>query len=330
MKKRFFANGYVNGLASLTLAAVGFLGISQVNLEAEETGWYIFTSFHSNGQDGLHLSLSRDGYSWKELNDGKSFLKSDLGAKLMRDPSIAKGPDGTFHLVWTSGWTTAEGTQFGYASSKDLIHWTTPRGVSVMKNEPKTRNVWAPEIFYDPKGELWYIFWSSTVVDKFPDSTGVSEDKYNHRAYYVTTKDFETFSESKLFFDPGFNNIDSTMFMNGDDYVLICKDERLTPPQKNLRLAIASSPTGPFEFPDKSFTIHWVEGPTVLKIKDTWICYFDCYAKHRYGAMTSKDLKTWEDITEKVSFPEDHRHGTVFEVSEELGKKLQTFKSEEK
>ena len=67
-----------------------------------------------------------------------------------------------------------------------------------------------------------------------------------------------------------------------------------------------------------------------MKIKDTWICYFDCYAKHRYGAMTSKDLKTWEDITEKVSFPEDHRHGTVFEVSEELGKKLQTFKSEEK
>jgi hypothetical protein len=80
-----------------------------------------------------------------------------------------------------------------------------------MLNEPKARNIWAPELFYDSKEKLWYIFWSTTVTGKFPDETGVSEDQYNHRAYYVTTRDFETFSESKLYFDPGFNIIDATM-----------------------------------------------------------------------------------------------------------------------
>ena len=64
-----------------------------------QTGWYLFTSFRDNGQDGLHLALSRDGYTWTVLNNDKSFLQSTVGAKIMRDPSIAQGPDGTFHLV---------------------------------------------------------------------------------------------------------------------------------------------------------------------------------------------------------------------------------------
>jgi beta-xylosidase len=65
----------------------------------------------------------------------------------MRDPSIAQGPDGTFHLVWTSSWKGDLG--FGYASSKDLIHWSEQQFIPVMANEPSTVNVWAPEIMYD-------------------------------------------------------------------------------------------------------------------------------------------------------------------------------------
>lgn len=37
----------------------------------------------------------------------------------MRDPSICQGPDGIYHLVWTSSWTDRI---IGYASSRDLIH----------------------------------------------------------------------------------------------------------------------------------------------------------------------------------------------------------------
>src|SRR4051812_30452143 len=82
---------------------------------------YVFTSFHEPATEGLRLLYSSDGYHWMEIN--KVFLKPEVGTgKVMRDPSMIQGPDGTFHLVWTSGWKGDIG--FGYANSKDLIHWS--------------------------------------------------------------------------------------------------------------------------------------------------------------------------------------------------------------
>jgi hypothetical protein len=36
------------------------------------------------------------------------------------------------------------------------------------------------------------------------------------------------------------------------------------------------------------------------------------------GAVRSKDLKNWEDISDQISFPEGTRHGTVFKVSQKV------------
>lgn len=319
-------------LGKMVIASV-LVGAGMFSAMAEDAGWYVFTSFRGNGEDGLHLALSRDGYKWQALNGDKPFLKPTVGRKIMRDPAIAQGPDGVFRLVWTSGWTAQEGGLIGYSTSTNLINWTKPQGIHVMQNEPKTRNVWAPELCYDEKNHEWIIFWSSTVTGKFPDETGVSEDKYNHRAYCTTTKDFKTFSESRLFFDPGFNMIDGSIVKNGDEYLLVFKDERLTPPQKNLHLATSKSAAGPFENVSDAFTISWVEGPSLLKIGDTWFCYFDHYASpHYYGAVRSKDLKHWEDCSKEMKFPADYRHGTAIKVSETIGKALleQSQKNEQK
>jgi hypothetical protein len=57
-----------------------------------------------------------------------------------------------------------------------------------------------------------------------------------------------------------------------------------------------------------------VEGPTVTKWGDWYICYFDMYRAHNYGAMRSKDLKTWEDVTTQLALPSAAKHGTVFQV----------------
>src|SRR5687768_8342975 len=79
---------------------------------------YVFSYFIGNGEDGLHLAASRDGYKWQALNEGKSYLKPEVGeSKLMRDPCLLRGPDGTFHMVWTTAW---QGITIGYSSSKDL------------------------------------------------------------------------------------------------------------------------------------------------------------------------------------------------------------------
>jgi hypothetical protein len=33
--------------------------------------------------------------------------------------------------------------------------------------------------------------------------------------------------------------------------------------------------------------------------------------------MRSRDLKIWEDVTGRMSFPDDHRHGTALQISRE-------------
>lgn len=105
---------------------------------------FLFTSFREPATEGLYLAYSEDGYNWKGLEG--SFLKPEIGAsKIMRDPSITKGADGTYHMVWTTDWKGGNG--FGYASSKDLIHWSKQEYIPVMKHETEVVNVWAPEIF---------------------------------------------------------------------------------------------------------------------------------------------------------------------------------------
>lgn len=270
---------------------------------------YLFSSFRGNGEDGLHLAWSADGLTWTALNNDRAFLRPEAG--LMRDPCILPGPDGTFHLVWTGGWDTKS---IGYAHSRDLVHWSAPRPLPVMEHEPTARNCWAPEVVYDDAKEHFLIFWATTIPGRFPATDGGGDDGYNHRMYSTTTKDFQTFSPTRLFFDAGFNVIDATMAADQGQHVLIVKDETKTPAKKNLRLAHSAHREGPFTDVSPPFTQSWVEGPSALKVGPDWVVYFDCYRDGHYGAMKSRDLKTWQDITPLVSFPPGTRHGTAFRV----------------
>ena len=113
---------------------------------SQAVDYFVFTSSRGNGEDGLNLALSTNGYHWEVLNQDRSFLKPEVGAyKLMRDPCLRRGPDGVFHLVWTVGWR--EPRVCGYASSTDLLHWSEQRALPVMAHESQARNVWAPELF---------------------------------------------------------------------------------------------------------------------------------------------------------------------------------------
>jgi len=314
----------MNRLAHTFCLVVCLCGLTvEMARAADFGGVFLFSSFRRNGQDGLHLAYSRDGYHWTALNNDKPYLAPQIGEKekLMRDPFILPGPDGTFHLVWTTGWQDKKG--IGYARSKDLVHWSEQKAIPVMANEPKARNCWAPELFYDDVKKQFLIFWSTTIPGRFPETDSTGDNGYNHRIYYCTTKDFETFSPTKLLFDGGFNVIDATMLKANGKYYLIVKDETAKPVKKNLRIAVGDNPEGPFANVSEPFTISWVEGPSVAKIGDDYIVYFDHYARPQYyGAMKSKDLKTWQDVSKEMSFPPDTRHGAAFRVSEEVLTKL--------
>ena len=241
---------------------------------------------------------------------GRRFATTPCGSF----PSIVQDEEGTFHMVWTSGWWDQG---IGYASSKDLIHWSEQKDIPVMKDFEGTRNTWAPELFYDKKEKTFYIFWASTVPGAFPElPTSEREKGMNHRQYYVTTKDFVTFSETKLYFEPGFCVIDGSILQKDDTYYLFVKNENSAPAEKNIRVTKNSKP---YDFPTEvSAPItgnYWAEGPAPLQVGDYVYVYFDKYTQGKYGAVRSLDMETWEDVSDSVQFPKGIRHGTAFQVA---------------
>lgn len=291
---------------------------------AAQTG-YLFTYFVGNGADGLHLLWSEDGYRWQPVAEGRSVLTPRVGTSevLMRDPCVTLGPDGVYHMVWTTGWHQ---NQIGHASTRDFITWTPQQAIPVMAHEPLVRNSWAPEVVYDEAAGEYVIFWASTVPGHFPETTGASEDDLNHRMYATTTRDWQTFTPTCLFYDPGFSVIDATQHRAGDGQLYwIIKDETRHPPRKHLRVARAASRQGPFGELRSPFSPEgvWVEGPTAVVLDGTTVVYYDAYVQKHYGALRSADLIHWEDISDEISLPfegtpERVRHGTIIAVPRPL------------
>lgn len=292
----------------LQFIAVLFLTMISACSTSPEKEYYLFTSFHEPANEGLRYLYSEDGYHWDSIPG--IFLKPAIGKQqLMRDPSIVKGPGDIYHLVWTTSWKGDLG--FGHAQSKDLINWSEQQMIHAM-SDTSTVNVWAPEIFYDDVDEQYIIVWASCVPGKF--DRGIEDEDNNHRLYYLTTRDFETFSETKLFLDPGFSVIDAVIVKrNPEDYVLVLKDN--TRPNRNLKIAFSQSPVGPFSEASEPFTGEFSEGPTVTKVGEEYFIYYDMYREKIYGAMKTSDFINFEDITNEVSIPNGHKHGTITRVS---------------
>ncbi|MFA9388547.1 MAG: glycoside hydrolase family 43 protein [Prolixibacteraceae bacterium] len=311
------------------LTLLAFIFVVVFSQAAEKA--YLFSYFIGNGADGLHLAYSIDGLNWKALNNGASVLTPQVGKdKLMRDPSIVQGPDGKFHMVWTSGWWDQ---YIGYASSNDLLNWSEQQLIPVMQHEPEAKNSWAPELFYDEANAEYLIFWATTIPGRHAEVAESEREKgLNHRIYSTSTKDFKNFTATRLFFNPDFSAIDAAIIENKGEFILFLKNENPNPPEKNIRFTKAKQASGPY--PTKvSAPItgnYWAEGPTPLKIGEYIYVYFDKYRNHQYGAVRSKDLSSWEDVSELVNFPSGIRHGTAFEVSLEFLNQLKTKLSTEK
>jgi hypothetical protein len=245
---------------------------------------------------------------------------------LMRDPFLAQGPDGAWRLLWTWGWNRKETggrLKIGHSSSRDLVAWTPQQELVVLEDEPQARNAWAPEAVFDPDRREWIVFWATTIPGRFPDTGSSGDSGYNHRIYAVTTRDWASFAPARLWFDPGFNCIDSTVVRDGRRWIMIFKDERRDPLQKRLRLAFSGAARGPWRDVTAPFTRDWVEGPSAVKVGSHWWIYFDHYARpQHYGAVRTRDWKSFEDVTPQLSFPPGHRHGTVVKIPGDLARRL--------
>ena len=266
---------------------------------------YLASYFTGNGESGALFAVSEDGFDWRPL-PGPHVPPTVGGSKIVRDPCFFPGPNGEWHVVWTTDWHDRD---LGVATLSKR-GWGEPRLVPRIAPEG-ARNAWAPEAIWDPKARRYVVFWSSTVSESSPGT-----DDSDHRFYSATTTDFLTFTPTRLLWDPGFNVIDATILPYRKGYLMIAKDERKVPTvRKSLFAATSRSITGPWTMVARDLGgKSWIEGPTVVDLGDRIRVYFDAYTSHAWGALESRDLVTWTDVSDRVRMVPGARHGTIRRV----------------
>lgn len=279
---------------------------------ARAEGAYVFAYFKEPGTQGIYLALSRDGYKFEPLNDGQPWVKPEQEGEIMRDVFMTRNPSGDgFRMVWTWGW---KGDSLGTAESADLMTWSPEKKVEIMKDFPTVRNVWAPETYWDAKAKEWLVIWSSS----FNDSSA------GNRIWAARTKDFVTFTKPKVFFDPGFVVIDATMFHRRNDWVMVFKDQTMEPLRYQERWMAGPTVEGPWGKISGPINESWSEGPSVVKVGDEFVVYYDHYRAPRakYEGVQTKDWVHWESVNDRMSFPDHSKHGSFFRVSDAEAERL--------
>lgn len=210
----------------------------------QEYEGYLFAHFigeRTAEQEQIYFAVSEDGLNFKDLNNGKPVLVSTVGEKGVRDPYLYRSHENKFYLIATDlsiynrgGWVKNEQGYFDASTtgssnlvlweSDDLLNWSEPRLLPVA---PKNAGMaWAPEIIYNDLTKEHIIFFSSSIMN--PDTKMKAKP---NAIYYVATKDFKTFSDTKLMIDNQTDPdgkpreiIDTTIMKVGDYYYSASKD----------------------------------------------------------------------------------------------------------
>jgi Glycosyl hydrolases family 43 len=303
--------------------------------EPEPYAGYAFVHMLGEGTatgEQVHFAVSEgnDPLHWIALNDHRPVLTSRLGEQGVRDPYVIRSPDGDrFYLIATdlrifgSGpdpWDRAQ--RWGSRSimvweSTDLVTWSEQRLVQV--SPERAGNTWAPEAFYDHTTGKYVVFWASKIYDN-DEHTGDP----HQRMLYATTRDFRTFSEWRVWHDPGYSVIDSTVIEHDGTYYRFTKDERDNTP-----------PCNQFIVEEKAASLtdlHWDfvaecigqgdmirgEGPIVFQsnTEQKWYLFIDEFGYRGYVPFESTDLDSGEwTYVDDIQWPGRPRHGGVISVT---------------
>ena len=181
------------------------------DLDTDYTAGYLWTNFDaSGGYEKIFFGYSEDGLTWSKLNKDEygnvqpvlvnDAEGSDLG---VRDPHIIRSAEGDkYWILGTdlhaegggaggSGWDQLNASQnIVVWESTDLVNWSEPK--LVYAGFDNAGCVWAPEAIYDETTGDYLVYWSAR--DKSLNGT----DDNALRVYVCRTRDFNTFSEPKV------------------------------------------------------------------------------------------------------------------------------------
>jgi hypothetical protein len=289
---------------------------------------YLMVYFKDQTQSA-YMAISPDGYTFTDLNGGEPVFDGTKLAeqKGVRDPHIARGPDGAFYLAMTdlhifgqrAGHRTTQWErpqeQYGWGNNRaivlmksyDLIHWTHS-DFRVDKAFPELGDIgcsWAPQTIYDEQKGKMMVYFTIRVGNG------------DCHIYYSYTDDDFTRLETKpeILYSGG--GIDGDITKVGDKYHLfIVSDAKILHAVSDK--INEGYVAGPDRIdPEKVST----EAPNVFKRLGTnkWVLMYDVYGArpNNMGFSETTDFVTYtnlghcnEGIIKSTNF-ERPKHGAV-------------------
>lgn len=267
-----------------------------------------YMAYFTDEQQAFFLAQSTNLQDWTVLNQGNPLLDVRSEGKRIRAPFLFQDQEGLFHLLFTDDWHSAT---IGYSQSHDLKTWTKPRYLSFFEEPGDVHNCWAPECFLERETGHYVLVWSTSFR-----SQNVEREESN-RIYCCKTKDFKSFTEPQLFFDPGYVVIDATVCPSGEQYYMAFKDEREfnvpTSRHSAIRTAV-SKDLRSFESISPLLTPPCSEGPFILYEKERFFLFFDAFGRKTCGVLQSEDFVLWKDVSDQFHFPDQCKHFSILKV----------------
>ncbi len=264
---------------------------------------------------GLYMALSKDGYSFTDVNNAKPIIAGDTIAeqKGIRDPYIYRAPNGFFYLALTDlhiygqkeGYRTTEwerdGKQYGWGNnrgivlmkSSDLIHWTH-QVLRVDLAYPELANIgcaWAPEMIYDEVKKKTMLYFSMRF--------GTGKEK----VYYTYMSDdfskMETLPKSLFEYPNGVAYIDADITKVGNKYHMFYASHDGT---SGVKQAVSESVNTGYLYDAKWYDPEKVgcEAPTVYKRigENKWVMIYDIYRinPHNFGFSETTDFVNFTNL----------------------------------
>jgi hypothetical protein len=268
------------------------------------------------------MAISRDGYTFTDINGGQRVFDGTMLAeqKGVRDPHIARGPDGAFYLTMTdlhifgqragfreTQWQRPQ-EKYGWGNNRaivlmkswDLIHWTHT-DFRVDTAFPELGDIdcsWAPQTVYDEAAGKMMVYFT------------IRYNNRNANMYCSYANDEFTKLETKPEMIPGIGGIDGDITKVGDKFHLyyVSNARILHAVSDKISTGYVSEPNQ--INPDRANT----EAPNVFKRlgTDTYVLMYDVYGArpNNMGFSETTDFVTYKNIGH---FNEGVMKGTNFE-----------------
>ncbi|MCZ7422777.1 glycoside hydrolase family 43 protein [Verrucosispora sp. WMMA2121] len=291
-----------------------------------------FTGESATGEQ-VYFAHSRDGLTWRDLNNGAPVLLSTVGTRGVRDPSIVRSPAGDRYWIVATDLRIASGTSWNDAAnrgsrslvvweSRDLVNWSAPWLINVAGAIPGAGNAWAPEAIYNAATGDYIVYWATNSL-----RDGVTK----HRIWYVRTSDFRSFTAPQLYIErPGGGQgiIDTQIVevpnaVGGYRYYRASADGHITIEASNSilgswttlgnlsHLGISNGAGGG----------NVVEGPMWMQFngRNEWALWLDQYATGRgYLPVTSTNLGSVTNFRTRTDYQlgaSRKRHGSILNLT---------------